>query len=97
MIIGVGNDQFTWMYRMGFGVPRAFGGIHVCIPNVVMQIRRAGMGFKATWGDVSLIKFAFFSVLPAPSMILESTSPLPCGWMTRRLPWSTRMYSNLVW
>jgi len=60
MIIGVGNDQFTWMYGIEFGVPRAFGGIHVCIPNVVMQVRRAGMGFKATWGNVSLIKSAFF-------------------------------------
>jgi len=53
MIIGVGNDQFTWMYGMEFGVPRALGGIHVRIPNVAMQIRHAGMGFKATWGDVS--------------------------------------------
>ena len=45
MIIGVGNNQFTWMYGMGIGVPRALGGIHVCILN--------GMSFKAAWGDVS--------------------------------------------
>jgi len=53
MIIGVGNDQFTWMYGMEFGVPRALGGIHVRIPNVAMQIHHAGMDFEATRGDVS--------------------------------------------
>ena len=46
MIIGVGNDQFTWMYGMGIGVPRAFGGIHVCIPIVITLIRHVGMNLK---------------------------------------------------
>ena len=30
MIIGVGNDQFTWMYGMEFGVPRAQARRHSC-------------------------------------------------------------------
>ena len=35
MIIGVGNDQFAWMYGMGVGVPRDLGGIHdECVPKV---------------------------------------------------------------
>ena len=49
MIIGVGNDQFTWMYGMEFGVPRALGGIHVRVPNVAMQgwvLRRLGEMFR---------------------------------------------------
>jgi len=53
MIIGVGNDQFTWTYGMEFGVPRALGGIHVRILNVAMQIRHAGISFKVTWRDDS--------------------------------------------
>jgi hypothetical protein len=34
MIISVGNDQLTWMYEMGIGVPRAIGGIQACIPDI---------------------------------------------------------------
>jgi len=62
MIIGVGNGKFMWMYGMGFGVPRALGdsGLHVCIPNVVMQIRRAGVNFKVAWGEFRRLNSRFF-------------------------------------
>jgi hypothetical protein len=64
MIIGVGNGQFTWMYGMGFGVPRrAPGGIDVCVPNVVVQFFHAGMNFNVAWGDVSWIRLVFFRLL----------------------------------
>ena len=38
MITGVRNDQFVWMYAMGFGVPRAPGSAHGCLFR--MDLRR---------------------------------------------------------
>ena len=50
MIIGVGNDQFTWIYGMGIGVPRALGSSRF---PVVMQICHAGMDSKVACGGFS--------------------------------------------
>jgi len=62
MIIGVRNDQFTWMYGMGFGVPRALGGIPSCTYSECCHVDLPHWdGLEVAWGDVSWIKFAFFS------------------------------------
>ena len=51
MVIGVGNDQFTWMYGTGSEAPRALGGTHASTPNVVIQIRRAGVNLERCFID----------------------------------------------
>ena len=70
MITGVGNDQFTWMYAMGFGVPRAPGSIHAFIPDGSPCAR---MDSRRFFVDSVFFSCNFYS--PASFVMLESSSP----------------------
>jgi len=96
MIIGVGNDQFTWMYGMGTGVPRVLEGNLACIPNVVTQIRHAGMDFtQGGLGGCFIDSIAFCRVLSAlPTLtILEWSTSLVFRTQVTRSP--SGVYSDL--
>jgi len=53
MITGVGNDQFMWMYAIGFGILRA----PEAFAYLFRTVRHAGMDFEVAWGDISWIQF----------------------------------------
>jgi len=69
MITGVGNDQFTWMYAMGFGVPRVPGSVHAFIPDG--SPRKDGL--EEIFVDSVFFSCNFYS--PASFVMLGSSSP----------------------
>jgi len=72
MIISVGNGQFTWMRGMGVGVPRALGGIHVCVQDVRFTITLGRIFSVGNLGEEGFHGFrTYFGDLSASSASLE--------------------------